>query len=155
MLRGGELVRKKRIDEDSAVRRLLLNFVISGGVRLWGRSLRMMDWRKKDGEKKNPLWKFYHENKKGNAVVVWKRLRIKMKIFVFCFILLIGLFSGGWGVKDGISEGIWHQRKGATREGELECAGRDDDALEGRRKSNYYSRSGDGTTSSPLRPEEV
>ena len=43
MLRGGELVRKKRIDEDSAVRRLLLNFVISGGVRLWGRSLRMMD----------------------------------------------------------------------------------------------------------------
>ena len=43
MLRGGELVRKKRIDEDSAVRRLLLTFVILGGVRLWGRSLRMMD----------------------------------------------------------------------------------------------------------------
>ena len=39
--------------------------------------------------------------------------------------------------------------------GELECAGKDDDALEGRRKSDYYSRSGEGTTSSPLRPEEV
>ena len=35
-----------------------------------------------------------------------------MKTSVFCFILLVGLFSGGWGVKDGISEGIWNRRKG-------------------------------------------
>ena len=42
MLRDGGFVRKKRIDEDSAVRRILLTFVISGGVRLWGRRLRMM-----------------------------------------------------------------------------------------------------------------